>query len=117
MIAMITVLPAGWMSESDLLRAAAAVACGAGHPAARALLREADVRVVRVLDARNCERHSSGHAAGVVAGSRVVLGSPEQLLEQGVDLSGVPPIASDERMLWVASDGRFAGIIALAELA
>lgn len=112
---MITVLPAGWMSESDLLRAATAVACGAGHASAPALLREADVRVVRVLDAVNCERLPDGDAAGIVAGSRVVVGTPEQLLDHGVDLSGVPPIASDERMLWVASDGRFAGIIALAE--
>lgn len=112
---MVTVLPAGWMSESDLLRAATAVACGSGHPAAAPLLREADVRIVRVLDAANCERLALGGCAGVVAGSRVVVGSPEQLLEQGVDLSGVPPIASDERMLWVSSDGRFAGIIALSD--
>ncbi|MBL9140505.1 MAG: hypothetical protein JNK53_01445 [Phycisphaerae bacterium] len=112
---MITVLPSGWMSESDLLRAATAVACGSGHPCAAGLLRAADVRMVRVLDAVNCERLADGSAAGVVAGSRVVVGSPEQLLHHGVDLSGVPPIASDERMLWVASDGRFAGIIAMQE--
>lgn len=112
---MITVLPAGWMSESDLLRTATAVACGAGHAAAPVLLREADVRMVRVMDAVNCERLAEGDAAGVVAGSRVVVGTPERLIAQGVDLSGVPPIASDERMLWVASDGRFAGIIALEE--
>jgi cation transport ATPase len=112
---MVTILPAGWMSESDLLRATAAVACGSGHPAAWLLLKAADVRVVQIVDAVNCERLSAFGAAGVVAGSRVVVGSPEQLLELGVDLSAVPPIASDEHMLWVASDGRFAGIVVLAE--
>lgn len=111
---MVTILPAGWMSETDLLRAAAAVACGAGHPAAVMLLNEADVRVVRVVEALNCERLGGGGAAGVVAGSRVILGSPEQLIELGVDLSGVPPMATGEDMLWVASDGRFAGSLILA---
>jgi hypothetical protein len=69
--------------------------------------------VVQLVDALNCERLAVDGAAGVVAGSRVVVGSPEQLLALGVDLSGVPPIHSDEHMLWVASDGRFAGILVL----
>lgn len=110
---MVTILPSGWMSEVDLLRASAAVACGSGHPAAWPLMREADVRAVQIVNAVNCERLNEGGAAGTVAGSRVVVGTPEQLLELGVDLSAVPPIAADERMLWVASDGRFAGVVLL----
>jgi cation transport ATPase len=107
---MVSVLAAGWMGENDLLRAAAAVACAAGHPVAEALLREADVRVVRVVDALNCERRADG-AAGVVAGSRILLGSPEYLLDHDVDLSGIPPMEIDWSMLLVAADGRFAGIV------
>ncbi len=103
------------MSESDLLRAATAVVCGCGHPASWTLMRTADLRVVQVVQALNCERLPSGGAAGVVAGSRVLLGTPEDLLDHGVDLSGVPPIPSDEHMLWVAVDGRFAGIVQLYE--
>ena len=75
-----------------------------------ALLREADCRVVRVVDALNCERRADG-AAGVVAGSRILLGSPEYLLDHDVDLSGIPPMEIDWSMLLVAADGRFAGIV------
>ena len=106
----ITVLPVGWMSENDLLRAVAAVACGSGHPAAEELLREADVRVIRVVDAVNCES-TGASAVGVVAGSRVLLGSPEFLIEHGVDLSPVVPTEASDGMLLVAIDGRFAGVI------
>ncbi len=108
--AVITVLPVGWMSENDLLRAVAAVACGSGHPAAEELLREADVRVIRVVDAVNCERVGAA-AVGVVAGSRVLLGSPEFLLEHGVELSPIVPMAVSDGMFLVAIDGRFAGMM------
>ncbi len=111
---MASVLSVGWMSESDLLRGAAAVACGCGHPAAEELLRESDLRVVRVVDALNCEQRAGG-AAGVVAGSRVLLGSPDFLMDHGVDLGGLPPIAVDDSMLFLASDGRFAGVVCLGE--
>lgn len=110
---MVSLLPVGWMSESDLLRAATAVACGAGHPAAPELLRAADLRVVRLVEARNCERRPGGGAAGVVAGSRVLLGGPDYLLDHGVDLSGVPAMAVLDNMFFVSSDGRFAGIVQL----
>lgn len=106
----ITVLTVGWMSENDLLRAVVAVACGSEHPAAEDLLREAGVRVIRVVDAVNCERAGVG-AVGVVAGSRVLLGSPEFLLEHGVDLSPVAPLAASDDMLLAAIDGRFAGMV------
>ena len=54
-------------------------------------------------------------AAGVVAGSMVLLGSPDFLIDHGVDLAGLPPIAVDGSMLFLASDGRFAGIVRLGE--
>ncbi len=110
---MVSVLPVGWMSESDLLRGVTAVACGAGHPVASLLLREADMRVVRVVDGLNCERLPTGGAAGVVAGSRFLVGSPEVLLDHGVDLSAVPPMETNDAMFFVAVDGRFAGLVLL----
>ncbi|NBQ14383.1 MAG: hypothetical protein EBU31_07175 [Proteobacteria bacterium] len=112
---MVTVLPVGWMSETDLLRSVASVACGSGHPVAHELLREADMRIVRVVDALNCELCPGG-AAGVVAGSRVLVGSPEFLLEHGVDLAGVPPMQVCDGMFFSAIDGRFAGIVSMTEM-
>jgi Cd2+/Zn2+-exporting ATPase len=98
------------MSEGDLLRAATAVAGGSGHPAAEELFREASARSVRLVPAVNCDRPGGG-AAGVVAGSRVLLGSPEFLLDQCVDLSAAPPMETDWTTLFVAVDGRFAGVV------
>ena len=113
--AVITVLPVGWMSENDLLRAVAAVACGSGHPAAEELLRAADVRVIRMVDAVNCERVGAA-AVGVVAGSRVLMGSPEFLLEHGVELSPIVPMAVSDGMFLVAIDGRFAGMMLMDDV-
>lgn len=107
---MVSVLTVGWMSESDVLRSAAAVACGCGHPAAEHLLREADARVLVVVDALNCELLASG-GAGVVAGSRILLGSPDHLERHGVVLEGLPPFEVLDDMLFVAADGRLAGLV------
>ena len=104
-------MPIGWMSESDLLRAAAAVACGAGHPGAEALLREADLRALRVVDAVNCERSACGGAAGVVSGSRILVGGPEWMLAHGVDLSALGAVALPDGAVMVASGGRLAGVV------
>jgi cation transport ATPase len=101
------------MSEADLLRAATAVACAAGHPAARALLAEADVRMVGVVDAVNGERSPCGGVAGVMSGSRIVAGGPEWLLAQGVDLSRAGAAPQHDGWMWIAADGRFAGWVGL----
>ena len=58
----------------------------------------------------NCECIGVG-AVGVVAGSRVLLGSPEFLLEHGVELSPIVPMAVSDGMFLVAIDGRFAGMM------
>jgi hypothetical protein len=47
----------------------------------------------------------------VVAGSRILLGSPEHLERQGVSLVGLPPFEVHDDMLFVAADGRFAGFV------
>jgi cation transport ATPase len=49
----------------------------------------------------------------VVAGSRFLVGSPELLLDHGVDLSAVPPMETNDGMFFVAVDGRFAGLVLL----
>jgi cation transport ATPase len=56
-------------------------------------------------------RNSGAGAAGVVAGSRVLLGAPEFLIDHGVDLMDVPPMETDWTTLFVAVDGRFAGVV------
>jgi cation transport ATPase len=48
-----------------------------------------------------------------VAGSRFLVGSPEVLLDHGVDLAGVPPMETNDAMFFVAVDGRFAGLVML----
>lgn len=103
------------MSESDLLRAAAAVACGAGHPWAAALLREADVRALRVVDAVNCELAACGGVAGVVSGSRILVGRPEWLGSHGVAVPAVGLSRLPEGAILVASDGRLAGVLVVED--
>ena len=103
------------MSESDLLRGAAAVACGAGHPGSAALLREADVRALRVVDAVNCERSTCGGVAGVVSGSRILVGDPQWLRSHGVSLPAAGLSRLPEGAILVASDGRLAGVLVVED--
>jgi cation transport ATPase len=111
----VTVLSLGWMSESDLLRAAAAVACGAGHAGAEALLREADMRALRLVDAVNCELAACGGVAGVVSGSRILVGGQAWLRTHGVALPAVGLSGLPDGALLVASDGRLAGVLVVED--
>jgi cation transport ATPase len=51
--------------------------------------------------------------AGVVSGSRILLGGPEWLLAHGVDLAEAGAEAWVDGTLYVATDGRYAGLIGL----
>jgi cation transport ATPase len=50
----------------------------------------------------------------VVSGSRILVGGPEWLLSNGVDLTEAGAVPLCDGVLFVSTDGRFAGTIAVA---
>jgi len=107
------------MPEDDLLRLAAAAEQGSEHPLASAVLAEAKARGLTWTPADSFESIPGKGVRARVGASHVLVGSRALLSEEGVDLSkpmtvlhkmGGPPAT-----LYVAVDGGFAGLIAVAD--
>ena len=114
-------LPAGSISETELLRLAAGVEQQSEHPLARAIVAGAAARNIPMPAVGNFNSVTGGGARGSVEGRAVLVGKRAWLAEEGVaDLA-----AFDERsaavqqqgrtVMHVAVDGRFAGLIAVSD--
>ena len=75
----------GAVSEEELLEAATSVEAASEHPAARAIVRYAKERGVAAREAAHFAAHPGRGASAVVAGKRVLVGSPSFAAAAGVD--------------------------------
>jgi Cu+-exporting ATPase len=114
-------LPVGSISETELLRLAAAVEQQSEHPLARAIVAGAMARNVAAPGVAHFDSVTGGGARGSVEGRAVLVGKRAWLAEEGVaDLA-----ALDERsealqrqgrtVMHVAIDKRLAGLIAVSD--
>ncbi len=107
-------------AETELLRTAAALEQFSEHPLARAIVQEAERRGVRAPDPDDFESAPGGGLRGEVGGSRVVVGSAAWLEENGVATRGFTERADEiasrgMTVVWVARDGRVAGLLGFAD--
>jgi Cu+-exporting ATPase len=105
-------LPAPDADSAEALRLAAAVEQASEHPLARAVVRYAaqplpPVSGFRALPGRGAE--------GAVESRAVLIGRRDLLAERGVELPPEETRAAGETELWLAIDGRFAGVFLLAD--
>jgi len=114
-------LPAGSISETDLLRLAASVEQQSEHPLARAIVAGAAARNLAVPAVANFDSVTGGGARGNVEGREVLVGKRAWLAEEGVaDLAALDDRASalqqqGRTVMHVAIDKRFAGLIAVSD--
>jgi Cu+-exporting ATPase len=106
--------------EPELLRLAAAVERVSEHPLASAIVRAATERSLDLPDVSKFDTVSGKGVAGIVADHAVLLGSQAFLRERGVDAATIAPQAEAFRhdgatALFVAVDGKVAGILAIAD--
>ncbi|MSQ24586.1 MAG: cadmium-translocating P-type ATPase [Chloroflexi bacterium] len=113
-------VPVTGIDESDLLSWAAAVELGSEHPLGRAVVEAARARGLEVGGAQNFRATAGGGVSGMVDGATVLVGRPGFLSDSGISLDGLGSLG--ERLavdgktpLYVAVDGRPAGLIALAD--
>jgi Cu+-exporting ATPase len=106
--------------ENTLLRLAASVEQASEHPLARAIIEAAKVRNLPLDDVSSFVAHPGRGATGSVEGKTVALGNAEMMRDRNIAVSGFETEAEAARAsgattIYVAFDGRAAGVIAVAD--
>ncbi len=114
-----TVTATGFEAD-EVLRLAAAVEQYSEHPLARAIMRRAEDRAIRVPAVAGFEAPAGQGAKGTVDGRVVLIGTQAFLEASGADCGDLPTAADRWRgegatTVFVAADGRAAGMIAIAD--
>ncbi len=107
-------------AEDDLLALAAAVERGSEHPLAAAIVAGAEARSLAIAKAEEFESVTGRGVAAAVGGRRVVLGNRKMLEEAGIDAGDLVAAAEElaaagRTAMYVAVDGRAAGLVAVAD--
>jgi P-type Cu+ transporter len=106
--------------EADLLALAASLERGSEHPLAEAIVEGAQARGATLSPATGFEAVTGKGVSGIVSGRKVSLGNAAMMAGVGADASRLTDRAdalrSDGRtVMFVAVDGRLAGIVAVAD--
>lgn len=102
------------LDEAGLLSLAAAAERGSDHPLARAITAAAETRGVPVPPATDLDAVPGGGVLATVDGARIVAGTRRFLSAQGID-APEPDGSVPATNVLVARDGRYVGVIAIAD--
>jgi P-type Cu+ transporter len=116
----VAVVPASGFTETEVLRLAAGVERASEHPLARAVVDAAGERSIVVPEARGFEAPTGKGVTATVEGRSVVIGNAKMLADRAI--STTPLDSEAERLrgdgataVFVAVDGKAAGVIAIAD--
>jgi Cu+-exporting ATPase len=117
---LVTVKAKGGFDDREVLRLAAALERGSEHPLAAAIVEGAEERGIELPVARDFQSLTGKGVSGKVDGRDVALGNDVLLKEIGADIGGLEEIADEHRsegegVMFVAIDGRTAGLIVVAD--
>jgi Cu+-exporting ATPase len=108
------------MEENELLRLAAGVERASEHPLAQAVVAAATGRELKIPEAAEFDAPAGRGVVGTVEGRRVALGTAQFLAQMNIATTALDGDAERLRQdgataIYVALDGRAAGIIAVAD--
>lgn len=111
---------ASGFGETDILRLAAGVERASEHPLALAIVAAAQERKIEIPQVTDFDSPTGKGATGVVETKRVVIGQEAFLADQTIDVTDLQGRADELRAdgatsVFVAVDGKAAGIIAIAD--
>jgi Cu+-exporting ATPase len=117
---LVSVVPAEGQREDDLLRLAASLERGSEHPLAAAIVKGTAERGVALADVADFASITGKGVTGKVQGRAVALGNRALLAELGIDLGPLAERAEALRAegqtaMFVAVDGRAAGLVGVAD--
>ncbi|CDX26404.1 Copper-transporting P-type ATPase [Mesorhizobium sp. ORS 3324] len=114
------VVAAEGIDENELLALAATLERGSEHPLAEAIVEGAAERGVKLADAEHFEAMTGKGVAGTVSGRKVALGNAAMMADLGIDTAPVSARAEGlqaegKTAMFVAANGRLAGLVAVAD--
>jgi len=117
---LIDAIPAAGLTETELLRLAASLERASEHPLAAAIVAAAKERGITLAEATGFTSLTGQGVTGTVDGRDVALGNAKLLEQLGVPRGGLDEKADTLRgggatALFLAVDGSFGGIIAVAD--
>jgi Cu+-exporting ATPase len=117
---LVSVVAEGALDEATLLRLAASLERGSEHPLAEAIVKGAEHRGITVANAEAFESVTGKGVRGRVDGRDVALGNRAMMLDLGADAGSLDARAEALRadgqtVMYVAVDGRPAGLVGVAD--
>ena len=118
--AVTTIVPAEGFDETEILKLAASVERASEHPLAKAIVRAAEERELKLAPVADFDSPTGKGAVGNVGGRRVLIGNAAFLSEEGVATAPLSIAAEDLRedgatAIFIAVDGRLAGAFGIAD--
>jgi len=112
--------PAAGFSADDLLRLAASLEAASEHPLAAAIVKAAAERGLQAESAQAFQSQTGRGVTGTVEGRPVAVGSPALMASLNIDFASLHSRhdalrEQGQSVLLVAIDGRFAGVIGVAD--
>ncbi len=114
------VVAASGFGEDEVLAIAAALEAGSEHPLAEAIVGAARDRTLTLAKAQDFTSLTGQGVAGTVDGKRVLLGNVKLMADNKIDVAALDGEATRRRedgqtVMFVAVDGVFAGLVAVAD--
>jgi len=114
------IIPVPALSEDEVLGRAASVEHDSEHPLGEAVVRLAQERKLNILATSDFSAIPGHGAEAIVSGKKLLLGNLKLMRDRGVALQGLEEKAegilkSGKTVMFLAIDGRAAGIIGLAD--
>jgi len=108
------------VAEEDFLRLTASLERSSEHPLAAAIVRSANERGLTLASVENFDSPVGKGVTGIVEGRKLVIGNRKIMTEASIDTAGLDQNADELRRegataIFVAIDGKAAGIIAIAD--
>ena len=117
---LVSVVTAPGFDEADVLRLTATIEKGSEHPLAAAIVEGAQERGLDLPTSSDFDSHTGKGVTGSVEGRKVALGNAALMSELKVDVAPLQArvdehTAEGEGVMFVAIDGKLAGIVVVAD--